>query len=128
MALRDKIAAEAAPHLEPGEQVQHVFAAQAASPQLAFLSIWIIVIKDAHRAVVATDRRIIVFRTSRWRWTKFKAVERVLPRSTRIGEPEGLNWKTESLGELLWINKRFHNDVRAADADAPGTDWSPPTV
>lgn len=115
MALREKLEAEAAPHLETGEKVQGVFAAQAVSPYWSLISLLIIIFKDAYRAIVATDRRIIVFRTSRWRWTKFKGVERTLPRSTRIGEPIGLNWKTETLGEPLWINKRFHKDVRAID-------------
>lgn len=115
MALRDKLRAAAAPHLEPGEQVQEAFGAQATSPYWSLLSYWIIVFKDAYRAVVATDRRIIVFRTSRWRWTKFVAVERTLPRSTKIGTPTGLNWKTGTLGEELWINKRFFKDVLAVD-------------
>ena len=117
MALRDKLAKEAQPHLEPGEQVQAVFAAQAASPFLAVLSIWIILIKDAYRAVVVTDRRIIVFRTSRWRFTKYKAIERVLARNTQLGPPSGGVWyKTMSVGEQVWIHRRFYNDVKAADA------------
>jgi hypothetical protein len=116
MALRDKLAAEAQPHLEPGETVQAVLAAQAANPFLAVLSIWIILIKDAYRAVVATDRRIIVFRTSRWRFTRFKGIERVLDRSTRIGPPSGSVWyRSEVLGEELWVHRRFFGDVEAAD-------------
>jgi hypothetical protein len=118
MALRDKLRAEAAPHLEPGEQIQAVFGAQTVSPYWSLVSYWIIAFKNAYRAIVATDRRIIVFRTSRWRWTKFITAERTLPRTTRIGEPTGLNWKTDSLGEGLWINKRFFGDVRTADAGA----------
>ena len=118
MALRDKLRAAAEPHLEPGEQIQAVFAASAANPMWSLLSYWIIIVKDAYRAIAVTDRRIIVFRTSRLRFTKFKRVERVLPRATRLGEPSGLNWRTDALGETMWINKRFHKDVRQADADA----------
>jgi len=44
-----------------------------------------------------------------------------LPRSTTIGEPHGLWWKCETLGEKLYINKRFHKDVRAADELASRT-------
>ena len=128
MAIRDKLAEQAAPHLEPGEQVQHAFAAQAVSPYWAILSFWVIIAKDAYRAVVATDRRLIVFRTSRWRFTKFKTVERTYPRSNRIGEPTGVNWKNDALGETLWIHRRFHKDVRAIDGSATAIDWSPPTA
>jgi hypothetical protein len=128
MALRDKLHAAAASHLEPGEQVQAVFAASAANPMWSLLSYWIIIAKDAYRAIVVTDRRIIVFRTSRLRFTKYKRIERTLPRSTPIGEPSGLNWRCESLGESLWIHKRFHKDVRQADAAiaAPGSTLPPP--
>jgi hypothetical protein len=117
MALRDKLVAEAQPHLEQNEQVQAVFAAQAASPFLAILSIWIILIKDAYRAVVVTDRRIIVFRTSRMRFTKYKSIERVLARNTQLGPPTGSVWfKTAAIGEQVWIHRRFFNDVKSADA------------
>jgi hypothetical protein len=47
--------------------------------------------------------------------TPIKEVLRELPRSTRIGPPSGLWYKTEVLGERMYINKRFHKDVEAAD-------------
>jgi hypothetical protein len=43
---------------------------------------------------------------------------RELPRATRIGPASGLWWKCESLGEKLYVHKRFHKDVEAADAAA----------
>ena len=116
MALRDKIAAAAAPHLQEGEQVQHAFGAMGASPYWSLLSYWIIIVKDANRAVVATDRRILLAKTSRLRWTKFKGIEAEIPRATKLGEPSGLNWKCDAFGTTIWINKRFHKDVRAVDA------------
>jgi hypothetical protein len=121
MALRDKIAAAAAPFLEPGETVQTAFGAMGTSPYWSLLSYWIIIVKDANRAVVATDRRIILFRTARTRWTKFKKIEAEVPRATKLGEPSGLNWKTSALGPTIWVNKRFHKDVRETDAAAPAT-------
>lgn len=116
MAIRDKLAEQAKPHLQPGEQVQGAFAAMATSPYWSVLSYWIVIIKDANRAVVATDRRYLVFKTSRLRFTKFKSLESEAPRSVRLGEPSGLNYKTSALGQPLWIHKRFHKDVRALDA------------
>lgn len=117
MALRDKLKAEAQPHLEPGEPVQAVFPGQAASPFLAQLSYLIFLIKDVNRAVVVTDRRVIVFRTSRWRFTKYKAIERILLRATQIGPPTGIVWnKNKALGEKIYIHRRFFGDVKVADA------------
>jgi len=116
MALRDKLSDAAQPHLQPGETVQEVAAAVAVSPYWSLLSYWILMIKDGTRAIVATDQRILVFKTSRWRFTKYKALVNEFPRSTKVGEPSGLNWKTDALGETLWINKRFHKDIKAIDA------------
>jgi hypothetical protein len=39
-----------------------------------------------------------------------------LPRSTRIGPPKGVWFKTDALGERLYVAKRFFKDVEAADA------------
>ena len=48
--------------------------------------------------------------------TKIKGVIRELPRSTRIGPPSGLWYKSETLGERIYIHKRFHSDINRADA------------
>lgn len=116
MGVREKIGAAAAPFLQEGEQVQTAFGAMGTSPYWSLLSYWIIIVKDSNRAVVATDRRIILAKTSRLRWTKFKEIVAEVPRSTKLGEPSGLNWKTDALGPTIWINKRFHKDVRDVDA------------
>lgn len=118
MALRDKIAAAAQPFLQEGEQVQHAFGAMGTSPYWSLLSYWIIIAKDANRAVIATDRRILLAKTSRVRWTKLKGIEAEIPRDTKLGEPSGLNWKCDAFGPTIWINKRFHKDVRAIDGAA----------
>lgn len=112
MALRDKLRAEAERFLDPGERIDAVFGAQGVDPMWSILSPWFIVLRDAYRAVVVTDRRILVVRTSRWRWTKFRTLERTMPRATVLGEPTGLFWRTEVFGERLWIHRRFHGDVR----------------
>jgi hypothetical protein len=44
-----------------------------------------------------------------------KDVLRELPRNTLIGPASGLWWRCESLGERLYVHKRFHKDVAAAD-------------
>lgn len=116
MAIRDTLQANVQPHLQPGEQIQSVFCGQTTSQYFALVSIWIIIISNAYRVVAVTDRRILVFRSGRFRMTPVKALERELPRQTRIGPASGLWWRCESLGPKLYIHKRFHKDVTAADA------------
>ncbi len=119
MAIRDKIASKAQPFLQPGEQVQAAFAGQTFNGYWALLSWLIVLFKNAYRSVVVTDRRIVVMDTGRFSQTAAKSVIRELPRSTQLGQPSGLWWKTEALGERLYIHKRFHKDVIAADASRP---------
>jgi hypothetical protein len=118
MALRDKIRANAAHVVQPGETIEAVFAAQTTSQLFALISFWIIVLSDAYRVVVVTDRRILVCKSGRFRVSPVKEVLRELPRSTRIGPASGLWYKTESLGERMYIHKRFHKDIASADAMA----------
>lgn len=115
MALRDKLRANAAHVLQPGENIQSVFCAQTTSQYFALISYWIILFSNAYRVVVVTDRRILVCSSGRLRMTPVNEVLRELPRNTRIGPPSGLWWRCETLGEKLYINKRFHKDVNAAD-------------
>jgi hypothetical protein len=118
MAIRDKMRDQAAEYLQPGEQIQSVFFAIATSPYWSLLSYWIIIARDSNRIVVATDRRILVLKSSRWR-VKARSLMRELPRNTVIGPPHGLQYKCETLGEPhLYIHKRFHKDIEAADAGA----------
>ena len=115
MAIRDQIAANAAPFLKPDEKVQAVFGAQTVSQYLSLISYWIIIMKNAYRVVVVTDQRILVCRSGRFRTTPVNEVLAELPRTTRIGEPQGLWWKCETLGPKLYVHRRYHKDVRAAD-------------
>lgn len=52
--------------------------------------------------------------------TKSKNVVRTLPRNTIIGPVSGMWTKTSTLGEKLYVFKRFYKDVVAADAGANG--------
>jgi hypothetical protein len=123
MAIRDKYRANAQPYLEPGEQVQEAFGAQTTSQYFALISYWIILLRNAYRVVVVTDRRILVCTAGRFQTAKVTGVELELPRATRIGPAHGLWYKTEALGpKPLYVHKRFHKDIAAADAqvDAAG--------
>ncbi|MCW2495672.1 MAG: hypothetical protein JWQ77_1596, partial [Jatrophihabitans sp.] len=118
MAIRDKLRANAAHVLQPGETIQAVIPAQTTSQWFALISYWIILLTNAYRVIVVTDRRILVCRSGRFRITPVKDVVRELPRSTVIGPATGLWYRCDQLGERLYINKRFHKDVLAADTSA----------
>jgi hypothetical protein len=115
MAIRDKMSANAAPYLQPGETVQTVFGAQTHSQYLFMISGFVLLLVNSYRVVVVTDRRLLVCRSGRLSATAVNEVLRELPRSTRIGPPSGLWWKCESLGERLYVHKRFHKDIKVAD-------------
>ena len=119
MAIRDKIAANAQPHLQPGEQVQAVMGAQTQSQYWMLLAYLVFFIMNEYRTVVATDRRIIVFDAGKMSSTKANRVVAELPRSTHLGPPTGTLWHKVPVGnEELRIHKRFFKDVEQADAQA----------
>ena len=116
MAIRDKMRANASHLLQPGEEIQAVIGAQTKSQWFALISYWIIAFTNAYRVIVVTDRRIIVTKSGRLSMTPVKEVLRELPRGTKIGPASGLWFKCDTLGEKLYIHKRFHKDVAAADS------------
>ena len=128
MALRDKIRANAQHVLQPGEVMQAVIPAQTVSQYFALITYWIIILSNAYRTIVVTDRRIMVCRSGRWSITPVGQVEFQVPRGTRIGPATGLWYKSQSLGQPLYINRRFFKDVAAADelaAADPGAVTAP---
>jgi hypothetical protein len=116
MAIRDKYRANAQHLLQPGEEVQAVFGAQTRSGWIAAVST-ILVFLIKYRAVVVTDRRIVVAESSRWKPTAVDTVVAELPRNTLIGPAHGIWYETAALGpQPLYVHKRFHADIAAADA------------
>ncbi len=107
------------PLLAPGEQIQAVIPAQTANPYLIVVSYWIIIMRDSYRVVVATDRRVLVFRSARSGVKNVTGLVSEHPRQTLVGPAKGAWYRTENLGERLYIHKRFHKDIAAADASAP---------
>jgi hypothetical protein len=116
MALRDKLAQRAVPFLEPGEQVQAIFVAQSgASPYWSVLSTWIVLLTRGYATVVATDRAVVVLRNGWFTSTRPQGLRARLPRRP-MDEPSGLWAKLELDGTRFWVHRRFHKDVRAANA------------
>jgi hypothetical protein len=117
-SLREKLAERAGPYLQQGEQVRQVFLAQGGpNPYWSFLT-WLIFFAVKPRIIVVTDGSIIVLAAGRMAPSKPIAGPplAVLPRQTPFGPVSGL-WSVINLnGEKLWVHKRFHKDVAAADA------------
>ncbi len=116
MALRDKLAERVTPLLEAGEQPQQVFLAQGgANPWLANgLGLLGRALLAKPRIIAVTNRAIVVIEAN-FNGTKPTKVLARLPRSTRLGEVSGL-WSAINIGgEKLYVHKRFHTDVEAAD-------------
>ena len=117
MALRDKIAAQAQPHLQPGEQIQGVLSGQTASNYLIVVGYLPFVLVNRYRTVVATDRRIVVFDSGKFSSSKAKSVVTELPRTHKLGPFSGAAWHRHPVGdETLRINRRFKKDMVAIDA------------
>jgi len=113
--IRDKIIENSQKFLDPGEQVQAVAGGQTVSGWWGVLSnlmyFW-----NHYRAVIVTDKRILVLDSGKLRMGVPKSVVREVPRNTKIGPAKGLWYKTSALGEKLYFHKRFHKDIETADS------------
>jgi hypothetical protein len=103
------IAERAAPHLEPGEQIQTGFIAQTGS--------WIFTARVW--TFVATDRAILIVGRD--------GVRR-LPRDMRFGEPTGMYHKIE-LDRTYKVHRQYYPEISAADEALSETQagGNPPT-
>jgi hypothetical protein len=119
MALRDKLATRVTPMLEPGEELQQVFLAQGGvSPWIgnSFGLIGLAMLVK-RRIIAVTDRAIVVLEANFNGTSPTKVLARV-PRGTRIGDVKGVWAKVALADQKLYVHKRFHSDVRAADGVA----------
>ena len=115
VGLRDTIKSNAAALLAPGEQIEAVIPAQLSPPAARSF------IPPQRVTLVATDRRILVCKSGRYRITPVSEVLAELPRDTQIGPVTGIwsQFKGLPMGMPLWIHRRFRNDVAAADSARP---------
>ncbi len=120
MALRDKLSKRVQPYLEPGEQVRHVWIGQTGpNPWWVLVSALIVLFVGKYYIFAVTDRGIWVFNSRKMKMepNSKRPVALRLPRGTRFGPLSGLWDKTQVQGERVWIGKRFHKDVAAADRE-----------
>lgn len=116
MAIRDKIRDKAQPQLQPGEQIQAVFAGQTHSQWLILAGAIIFLILNKYRCVVVTDRRIVIFDSGKFAQANPTSIVGELPRATRLGPPRGLWHKIALPDGQIVVHKRFHKDIEQADA------------
>jgi hypothetical protein len=121
VAIRDRIRENAQPLLEPGEQIQAVIPAQSKSGWLGALGFIWLIFANRFRPIVVTDRRIAITDSGKWAQSKPTSIVTSLPRNTQIGPPSGIWWKSSSLGQPLYIHRRFHKDVELADSLRPAS-------
>lgn len=116
MGARDRIRETAQPFLEPGENVQATFAAQTGpNPKWFFLTV-LIMFFAKYFAIVVTDRRILVLRTSSFRPAAAKDVAATASRETKLGPVSGLWGEITLDGAKYYVHRRYFKDVEAADA------------
>lgn len=116
--IRDKIAQNSQKFLRPGEPIVAVMVGQRISGWWGALTyLWIF--WNRFEAVVVTPQRIVVLDCGKWTTGTPRSVLRELPRTTRIGPPSGLWWKCTTLGDKMYIHRRFHKDVALADGMLP---------
>ena len=116
MALRDKLRERVQPYLEPGEQVQQVFLASSGMNPTgaAMLGALGVMLLTKPKVVAVTDRGIVLLKASKLLPSKPTGLEARGPH-VYLGPVKGL-WAQIHLGEKLYVHKRFHKDVQAADA------------
>jgi hypothetical protein len=122
VSARPDLIARAAPFLPPGSEIQQAFIGQSA-PNFGFFLItyvagltmfWI-----KYRCVVVTQDAIYVLESSRLSGgARPKSLLGTLPRHMRLGPVSGRWGQLNLLGERLWVHKRFHDNIAAADNDA----------
>ena len=117
MALRDKLKERSQPLLEPGEDIKHVFLAQAGPTPWLFALSWLFAFLMKYRVVAVTDRNVVLLESSAWKPAAPKQVVARLPRETRFGTLNGVWAKIDLAGDRYYVHKRFHKDVQAADAE-----------
>jgi hypothetical protein len=101
---RDILRTDAAQYLDPGEQIQAVFAAKRP------------VVQYNDRAVVATDRRLLLLKLNFFGGATGLAGE--VPREIKLGPCSGFLHPIDVFGTPLAVNVRFFKDVAEADRAA----------
>lgn len=125
LGARQAIEASVADDLLPGETVLETFGAQTGpNPMWAALLIWIVIFGSNYRTVTLTNHGLLIHSANALRPFNAKKLLNRLPHNAPIGPVSGLWSKVEFGGEQVWINKRFHKDIKAIN-DRLGPEGTP---
>jgi hypothetical protein len=116
MDIREKLRERVQPHLEADERIEAIFCAQGGPYPLLVPLIPILMVWTKHRIVAVTNRSILVFEVSQWAPTMPKRLLHRFSPAAPLGPLSGLFAIIHLPGERLYVHKRFHEDVAAADA------------
>jgi hypothetical protein len=117
-SLRNKISRNAASYLAPGEQLQSVIPGSLGTRGETGTNV----------ALIATDRRFLMFKLGVFRASRIRTLLAEFPRDTRVGpeyelrSPLSREWyefRSPSREYTIWIMRRFFDDILAADAARP---------
>jgi hypothetical protein len=117
VALRDKLAERSRPFLPEGTEIRQVFIGQTGPNPWFFLITYLTWFWIRYRTVAVTPDGIYVLEGSKLSGRP-KALIGTAPRQTQLGPVSGIWGRVELLGERMWVHKRFHKDVEAADREA----------
>lgn len=117
VSIRNNLREEAARFLGPDEHVQEVMWGTCIRPLKLYTGAWLFTSADSYRAIICTDRRIMLFRGGRWSPTLEDLLVSV-DRNERLGPPRGLYHRIPIFHPTVYVARRFFRDIRRADADA----------
>jgi hypothetical protein len=120
---RADLVERSAPFLPPGSVVRQAFVAQSAPSFAAFVVTYVTglaIFGNRYRCVAVTADGVYVLEgTKASGGARPVALVGAMPRSTRLGPVAGRWAEVELLGERHWVHRRFHDQVAAADREAP---------
>jgi hypothetical protein len=128
MSLVDRTRASAEALLEPGETMQAAFGGQTWAPTLLGglavslgldVAVLTLLIRRPLRVVVVTNKRILACRAGPLKRSTIHSVLEEIPRNRPMSQPEGKWWICSSLGERMWVHRRFFDQVRIAERLRP---------
>jgi hypothetical protein len=123
MSLRGVLRQEAEEkYLAAGERVQETMLAVTIRPLLLYPLGWLLLNRDAYRAVICTDRRILLCKVDHATGSLEGPVQ-TEDRRRRLGPPRTpLMHRIRVFAYPVYVGRRFYKDVRRADAYAANLD------
>jgi hypothetical protein len=108
-------------YLAAGERVQEAMLAVTIRPLLYPLG-WLLLSRDAYRAVICTNRRILLCKVDHATGC-LEGLVQTKDRRTRLGPPRTpLMHRISVFAYPVYVGRRFYKDVRRADAYAADLD------